>query len=1119
MLLGVVASVGVADQEAQVLHTLRIGARIGSADPFWVQTREAIYQHAQHLGIDLVPIDFGRTWELTAEEQIGLVEELLAQELNALICAYLPDSLAYQILERGVPVIHLTETDVRHPQFVSAYGFYDIARSVGVYLAEQLAGRGNMLIIGGLLARAGEDGRSRIAGVSEALRKFKGIDVRHIPSAWRYEHAYPQIEAALREYGRPIDAIFGLSDSLALAARDAGRALGLIDSHAVIVGVNGDPLALAAIADGSLTATVDTPAAEFGIQAVDLACTAARGEPLPAHLAYMPRLVTARNVAEVAMQKLIAIAELPSRLVGVNRQQEQQRLAQLETSLEINRRIGSVLSRQKLSHEIADLIRANYEYDTVQLLLWHEREQALALNHPGGARIPLSEAGLLGQALLRNEPVFVPDTHHSQRFPPDPRWPDTRSRVVVPIRVGGAVLGLLDLHSRRAIHHTRQSLAGLQVLADQLGIAMRNAELYEDALKALVVAEKADQLKTRLLANVSHELRTPLNVILGYSQAALADPSPYDIELPAALMRDLRHIYRSGEHLIRLINDLLDLSRAEIDELELFPETIATRAFLEDVFQSIADYPDAAQSSAVWVPQHDSSSEGRETWEPLSGQPAPESSVTYQLSLPDRLPLIQADPVRLRQILLNLLSNARKFTARGHVTLGADVEPPHLHIWVADSGAGIPADLQERIFEPFVTGRQGGQRPQGVGLGLTITRRLVALHRGTMTLESHPGRGSIFHVYLPLPSLNGQPAAQPPTDRPTLLLVSAHKTPSPAIAELCRRKGLAIFRPKPGDELHAALADVHPVALVWDLADADPADWALIERLRSFPHVCQAPFIIYDRERDAAPAAGTLGILSKPFHGSSLLEAIESLRPAEIAGPVLIVDDDARARDLYASLVAQALPGQRLQLADGGQAALEALAHDPPCLVVLDLTMPDIDGFAVLARLRADERTRHVPVIIMSGRILSFDDIARLDHAFVTFHSKDILSAEETAAALRGALDGADVLARPTSLVVKRAIGYIQHYSACALSRQQIAEAVGVSKNYLTQIFHQELGVSPWEYLSRYRIKQARQLLRDTNASITAIAAQVGFEDASYFGRVFRKQVGCSPQAYRDGEI
>src|SRR5262249_50107761 len=280
-------------------------------------------------------------------------------------------------------------------------------------------------------------------------------------------------------------------------------------------------------------------------------------------------------------------------------------------------------------------------------------------------------------------------------------------------------------------------------------------------------------------------------------------------------------IYRSGEHLIRLINDLLDLSRAEIDELELFPETIATRAFLEDVFQSMADHAIPAQSAEVWVADRDSIPEALQAIE-VSGthtKPA-ESGVASRLDLPERLPLIQADPVRLRQILLNLLSNARKFTTRGHVTLGAEVEPPHLHIWVADSGAGIPADLQERIFEPFVTVRRGGQRPQGVGLGLTITRRLGALHRGTMTSAGHPAPGSTSPSCLPLPSLNGQPVTMSPTERPALLLISARETLSPTIAELCRRRQLAILCPQPGDDLHAVLADVRPAALVWDLAEA-----------------------------------------------------------------------------------------------------------------------------------------------------------------------------------------------------------------------------------------------------------------------------------------------------------
>src|SRR5688572_16844255 len=384
-----------------------------------------------------------------------------------------------------------------------------------------------------------------------------------------------------------------------------------------------------------MAATVETSASNFGSQLVDLACQAAQGQSLPAHFTYDLTLVTVENVTEVMAQKLVAIANLPTRMIGVDRQEEQKRLSQLETSLEINRRIGSTLDRQQLLHEIADLIRVHFDYDQVFLYLWSETEQALiqeqsAKNPVATVSLPLPQAGILGQVIESNELIFVPDALRSLSYPPDPNYPTTRARVILPIRLGSSLLGLLDLHGCQPAQHTRQELIGLQLLAEQLGIAIRNAELYAQALQARAIAEKADQLKTRLLANVSHELRTPLNIILGYSESALANPNPYNVELPHALQRDLSQIYNSGEHLLRLINDLLDLSRAEIDELSLVLETIAPRSFLEDVFHSFAG--SAASEQVNWL-----------------------------LQLPERLPLIQADPVRLRQILLNLLANARQF--------------------------------------------------------------------------------------------------------------------------------------------------------------------------------------------------------------------------------------------------------------------------------------------------------------------------------------------------------------------------------------------------------------------------------------------------------------------------
>jgi signal transduction histidine kinase/AraC-like DNA-binding protein/DNA-binding response OmpR family regulator len=1055
--------------------------------------REAVYQKAQQLAIDLVPIDIGHSSRFSKEEHAELVDELLAQDLDALISTYLPDDLAYRILDFGLPVVHLTETAVRHPLFVAPLGFFDISHTIGTYLAERLQGRGHVLVIGGLLADHGEDGRSRLAGVRDTLSAFPDIRVTHIPSAWRYERAYDSIAAAMRQLDAPIDAIFGLSDSLALAGRDAARALGLLPERALIVGINGDPSALAAIADGSMAATMETSAADFAAQALDLASSAACGQPLPAHFGYQPRLVTIANVDAVAMQRLTEIANLPNRLVGVNHQQDQRQLTQLRASLEISRRIGSILDRQQLLSEIADIIRASYGYDRVQIFHWHEQEQVLALDlagrdSEGRARIPASAPGVLAEALRRNAPIFIADTRHSHRFPPDLDWPDTRSRVILPIRLGDRLRGLLDLHSLEATQRTRQELVGLQSLADQLGLAMHNAELYSEAIQARAVAEKADQLKTRLLATVSHELRAPLNLIIGYSEAGIDAAHTHNATLPPALLHDLYRIHQNSTHLTRLIADLLDLSRAEIGELDLAPESIAARPFLEEVFRSVAE----------------------------SG--AARNGVEWRLNLPGRLPMIQADPVRLRQILLNLLSNARKFTSGGQITLGAEVSLPHLHIWVEDTGSGIPIAMQERIFEPFVTGARGGEQAEGIGLGLCITRQLVELHRGSISLESQPGQGSAFHVYLPLPSLRGQLATPPPSAQPVLLLISSHDQAPPNILDLSERQRLAIWRLRPDDDLNSVMKLMRPAALAWDMTDAGADDWSLIQKLRSHPQWCQMPFILYNQDRDATTgsSSGLTNFLLKPWSGRTLGEAISALRPAEHGGAILVVDDDPQARDMYQRLVAAELPGYTVHTADGGAAALAFLAHTAPSLVILDLLMPDVDGFTVLAQMRSDRRTRHIPVLVISGQMLSLKDVERLDHTMVTFHSKGVLSEHEISQQVEQALADQGGLSQSTSTLVKRAVAYMQQHFARNLSRQEIASTVGISQNYLSRIFQHELGISPWEYLSRYRIKQAQDLLRDTADSITEVAARVGFEDPAYFSRVFRKQIGASPQRYRE---
>ncbi len=1089
-----------ASKPSSGLHvSVRIGAAIGPHDPYWIQVRETAYHRVEELGATLVPLEISDSNEtLFSLDPASLAEELLAQDLNAVVCQTLPLGTVYQLVYHNLPVVFLGESQLQHRLFSSPRGLDEAGRIAAKFVAERLEGHGRALCVGGLLDQGEDKGVSRISAFCDTLRKISKVSVLHCPTAWRYDKAYPLVHSTLKELGAPVDAIFGISDSLALAGRDAARALGMISPQTVIVGINGDALALAAIAEGSYTATVETSAEDLGITAVDFAYQAIQGKPLPRHYPYTIRLITAENVAEHAARKLYAIANIPSRLVGVNREEEQQRLVQLETSAAINQGVGLLLDRRQLSREITDLIRVNYGFDHVQLLMWSEQEQRLYLDDQavvqGQPGIPLEEAGLLGEAIRRNETIFIPDTRHSQRFSPDKTLPETRARVVVPIRLGGKIVGLLDLHSRRPVLNLRWSVIGLQLTADQLGIALRNAELYSEALAAREVAERADQLKTRLLANVTHELRTPLNVILGYSQAALSTPNLYGIDLPASLRRDLHYIFQSGEHLIRIINDLLDLSRAEVGELNVFPEPLDPRSLFQDIYDNLSK---------------------------THGSDCP--AVRWEFNVPGRLPVIQADPVRLRQILLNLLSNASKFTAAGKICLGAAVEPPYLHIWVSDSGSGIPIEQQEQIFEPFVTSEDSARRKSGIGLGLSITRRLVALHGGSMSLESQLNSGSTFHVYLPLPNLaGGTPLPRELGTRPALLLLMAGAGASCAkipddVRLVAARQELEICPVCSVGALDGLLKDVQPAVLAWDLYNGVPEDWAIIQRMRYYPQLSNLPLVLFEQENPCGPGVGVTNVLMKPFHRKNLTDLLESLRPQADSGAILVIDDDPQARMLYQQIIEETFPGASVLSAEDGAQAITLLKEHTPAFVILDLIMPKIDGFQVLEAIRGDRRTCKVPVIVLSGKMLSLDDVVRLNYANVIFHSKGVLRPEEIAQVLQQAFSGGARLGQPTSLIVKQSLAFLHQNYDQPVSRARLAEVVGVSDNYLSQIFRQELGLSPTECLNRLRILKARELLQSSTDSVTSIATRVGFDDPAYFSRVFRKLNGCSPQAFRQG--
>lgn len=1024
----------------------------------------------------------------------NLVDQIKAHHLDALICSLVSFTVFQQLRDENIPVICLSETSYQHPLFTGMQSLYEGGKIAGEFIGGRLNGKGHAVCLTAGLETVETRGQNRLQGFLDGLCDYPEISTGQIQAYWSYAQSYPAVLKALKNYPRRIDAIFGVSDTLILAAMDAGRDLGVLSAETILVGLNGDPPALAAIVDGELTATVDIAAETLGYKALYLAHNAALGQPLPDVITFQPRLITRENVADIATHKLTAIAHIPDQIIGYNRMQTQSRMTQLEASMDITQQIGTIQESKRAIQIINELVNKYYGYEWVRILRWSKETQSLVLYggelSPASRLVLVESDTLLQHAFESDEVIYIPDILTSRRFQPTPEWESVRSRALLPIQLGGQTIGILDLQSSQPVCQPSLEIIGLKLLASQIGIVIQNSDLYEVALHAREAAEQANQLKNRLMANVGHEMRTPLNSIIGFSQSIqkqLAQNQTIPVE---SLSQDIQHIYKSGEHLMYMINDLLDLSRAEIGALSLYFEQVKPVAFLKEVFSNF-------QVNETSVPK-----------------------VRWVLELPDRLPIIQADVVRLRQVFVNLLTNARKFTRQGTIALGATVEPPYLHVWVRDTGPGVPIEYQEKIFEPFSTAERK-HRTEGMGLGLSITRHLVALHNGLITLESQPGHGSIFNVYLPLPGVAQKTkVVYPENGRASMLVISGRVAVPEEIINICAVQNLIPSAVATREDLSRALIEARPVAVAWDLGHASPGEWALLQYLSSDPSCAALPMILFDAEEGSSQIIGGLtSVVFKPCPDNVFKDWIEQMGSQfDGKGPVLIVDDDPMARALYQKILQASHPATPLLVAENGRMALDHLKTYVPALILLDLMMPELDGFGVLEAVRSDPRTQRVPVLVLSGKLLTYEDIQRLNHLRTTLLTKGILEEAEMASLLDQIEGESRPLPQPTSQLVKQAQAYVHYNYAQAIGRKDIADAVGVSENYLSQIFRQETSISPLDYLNRVRIARAKEYLLKNDESITQIAVCVGYNDPAYFSRVFRKLTGCSPQEFRQAD-
>lgn len=724
-----------------------------------------------------------------------------------------------------------------------------------------------------------------------------------------------------------------------------------------------------------------------------------------------------------------------------------------------------------------------------------ERLPSLGMLH---AYLVLEEPGLpprLVLALRDGGRVDLPEggvqVESAAEIPPELLPPGRFTLVLEPLFVNEQALGCLALDGRTGRGTVFEELRGF------VSAALQGARLFAQAAEARARAERADRLKTRLLANVSHELRTPLGMI--QDEVRALDPAA---ETPdrGRLARSLERISAHARYQARVVNDLLDLSRADIEELDLAREYLDPGALARDCF---------------------------EAFRRGAGGEDGQGEVQWSADIPETLPLAWIDPVRIRQILFNLLENSRRHTVRGEIRLSVRADPPWIVMEVSDTGSGIAPERLPEIFEPFSGDGESG----GIGLGLAISRRLAALHGGRIEAASEPGAGSRFTVLLPLPRLG---TSAPPAERgaPRAVWVGTG-SPDPGVVESLRDAGWEVRRAQALSEEIPGPGEAAPGALVLDPRAMDSGSWAVLRRLRRNPRLLEVPVLLYESSGGAGTGggghAGTAAAQAPMEAGSRertdsrpppreilarLLEGRSEDLLTLLGNPILTVDDDPAQRARLRGFFAREFPDFEVVEAARGDDALALLAERVPALAILDLGLPGSSGQEILEYMKSEERLRHVPVIVLTGRLLDQEDLLRLDrHLRVVVQVKGIWTDEEFGRTVRLALRDELGAGNPA---VKRALGWILAQYGRPFTRARLAEAAGVNEDHLSRLFHRELGIGIWDFLNRYRMRKARELLTASSLPVAEVAAQVGFPDPSYFCRVFRKLCGTTPQAYRE---
>jgi GAF domain-containing protein/CheY-like chemotaxis protein/anti-sigma regulatory factor (Ser/Thr protein kinase) len=673
---------------------------------------------------------------------------------------------------------------------------------------------------------------------------------------------------------------------------------------------------------------------------------------------------TFADQAAIAIENARLLGELQARTGELTRSvQELRALGEvsqaLSSTLDLETVLSTIVSR---ANQLAGTDGGSvYEYDEPSEAFQQRATDNLDDEVVQVARrtpIPRGE-GVLGRMAVTREPVQIPDIAAEGAYRSPLRdvlvRTGTRALLAIPLLREDRLVGGLTVNKKTPGEFPPHVIDLLKTFANQSALAIQNARLFREIEDKGRQLEAADRHKSEFLANMSHELRTPLNAIIGYSEMLQEDAADLGAE---QLTDDLKKINAAGKHLLELINAVLDLSKIEAGKMELYLESFDVAGLVRDIAAVI---------------------------QPLAAK----NSNRLDVRCPDAVGTMHADLTKVRQALFNLLSNACKFTERGEVSLSVAREATDGQDWmlfsVSDTGIGMTPDQLAKLFEAFSQADAATTRRYGgTGLGLALSRRLCRMMGGDVTVESEPDRGSTFTIRLPAQvaeAVQETPAPAAPVEGVpagigTVLVIDDEAAVRDLMQRFLTREGFRVVTASGGEDGLRRARELRPDAITLDVMMPGIDGWAVLSALKADPDVADIPVVMLTivDDKNLGYALGAADYLTKPIDRERLVTVLDKYRRDL---PVLVVDDDVAVRQLLRRMLEP--EGYAVVEADNGRAALERLRDVSPCCILLDLMMPEMDGFEFVTEFRRREAWRAIPIVVITAKDLSHDDRERLN--------------------------------------------------------------------------------------------------------------------------------------------